>query len=294
MADDPGDWVQEPSEPAPATINQTHEDPADWVHEESAQEKPGIFSRLISAAGHKASELAKDVYHQVSLPSEAASGALNVEPSRPGMWSDEDEARLQLTNNEAQRRAFGLGTLINPASRLPVPSLIPSLAKPKVPPPEEPFGITRTAGEKANDLAMRQAEQMAIRSADPHAVEFAAQRAQQMVNAAEGITKGMNPAKEIVAETPQEAGELVSQSLQKQAAKTKSGVNEAYKTAKESPGELHADAFRSIGQAIKNDLSSAENPVIVNKELTPHAATMIDYLDNNVANLKIQIGRAHV
>src|SRR6185312_6340739 len=32
------------------------------------------------------------------LPGQVASGQLNVQPSVPGQWSDEDEARLQLTN----------------------------------------------------------------------------------------------------------------------------------------------------------------------------------------------------
>ena len=43
-------------------------------------------------------QLAENVYRAITLPGDVATGKVNVAPTRPGEWSDEDEARLQLTN----------------------------------------------------------------------------------------------------------------------------------------------------------------------------------------------------
>ena len=58
------------------------------------------------------------------------------------------------------------------------------------------------------------------------------------------IARGFDPFKAQVAETPQEAGEIVSQSVQNTAAARKADVNAAYKEARGYPGEIHAAAFR--------------------------------------------------
>lgn len=46
------------------------------------------------------------------LPGQAYRGDLNVAPSQPGMWSDEDEARLQANDAEAKKRTLDIAGLI--------------------------------------------------------------------------------------------------------------------------------------------------------------------------------------
>ena len=55
--------------------------------------------------------MAKSAYHGAMLPGQAASGMLSVKPTVPGMWSEEDEARQQFTNQEAFNRVQDLGGL---------------------------------------------------------------------------------------------------------------------------------------------------------------------------------------
>ena len=76
--------------------------------------------------------------------------------------------------------------------------------------------------------------------------------------------------------------------MQTTAASRKAGVNAAYDTAKALPGEIHPDVFTGMPQAIKSDLSALEKPVIIDDKLTPFASKMIDDLDNQVGQLKIQ------
>ena len=56
-------------------------------------------------------QMAKSMYQGAMLPGQAASGMLSVKPSVPGMWSDEDEARQQLTNQTAMNRVTDLAGL---------------------------------------------------------------------------------------------------------------------------------------------------------------------------------------
>ena len=156
------------------------------------------------------------------------------------------------------------------------------------PQPTGPFGITLSAGEEAGDLAMRQAEQAAIRGADPHAKQWVAQRAAQIEQANKDIVQGLDPLGQTIAQTPQEAGALVSQGVQSAAGTAKAAVAQAYQQARAMPGEIHAGVFEGMSQGIKGDVSLGDNPVIIDDKTTPFASKMIDDLDNRISQLKIQ------
>jgi hypothetical protein len=57
-------------------------------------------------------KLAESIYGAFALPGQVASGVLNVPPSQPGMWSDEDEAKSQATQGTMMNRAADLGGLV--------------------------------------------------------------------------------------------------------------------------------------------------------------------------------------
>jgi hypothetical protein len=54
-------------------------------------------------------KMAQGLLDAARLPGQVAGGILNVPPSQPGMWSDEDEAKSQATNQTMMNRAADLG-----------------------------------------------------------------------------------------------------------------------------------------------------------------------------------------
>ena len=168
---------------------------------------------------------------------------------------------------------------------LPVPKGLPrgSAALPE----DAPFGVTLSAGEKANDMGMRQAEQAAIRGGDPHAQAWLAQRQAQVQAANDALVKGIDPYAQEVASTPQESGQLVSQGVQSAAANSKAAVNAAYTQARALPGEIDPSVFTEMPEGIKTELAASDEPVVVD-HTTPFASKMIDYLNQRVGQLDIQ------
>ena len=61
-------------------------------------------------------QLAKSVYGAVTAPGDVFTGKANVAPSTPGQWSDEDEARLQMTNQSIADRTSDLAKIATPIS----------------------------------------------------------------------------------------------------------------------------------------------------------------------------------
>lgn len=175
----------------------------------------------------------------------------------------------------------GLSTIRGPA---PVPP---------APVPNGPLGVTLSEGQETGKLPLIQQEQAAIRgqmgdAAQTRAQEFVNQQKAEVASAQERIAQGFDPFNATIAETPQEAGALISDSLQTAAAQRKAGVKQAYDTAKSYPGEIHADAFRDMGNTIKNDLTNRPEPVIIDDKLTPYASRAIQDIDDRVSKLFIQ------
>lgn len=179
---------------------------------------------------------------------------------------------------------------------LPIPKRMPNIARPRAPvapPVPDPLGVTLSEGQATGDLSAIQREQAAVRGqsgspAQQHAQQFFDQQRGQLENARTDIAQGLDPAGQRIAETPQAAGEVVSQQLQRADAQRKAGVTAAYDKAKSYPGEVHSDAFEGISNKIKTDLSSRADPIVVDDKLTPFASHAIKDLDDRIANLRIQ------
>lgn len=182
---------------------------------------------------------------------------------------------------------------------LPVPKHIPRIGKigEEARTPglvnEGPLGVTLSEGQTSGDLSAIQREQAAVRGqsgppAQQHAQQFFDQQKTQLEAARAELAKGLDPAGQRLAETPQAAADLTQQSMQRIAAQRKAGVTQAYDTAKGYGGEIHAEAFNGIAPKIKNDLSLRDDPIIIDDKLTPFASRAIQDIDNRVANLQIQ------
>ena len=132
---------------------------------------------------------------------------------------------------------------VETALGLAMPGKVKSLPVPPAPTPGA-FGITKSAGEAAGDLGMRQAEQEAIRQGTPHTQAWEAQRAAQLDAAKDQITAGFDPSGQQLASTPGEAGNLLQQGLQRTEASRKATVDlVVHSKARAQPGEIHASSF---------------------------------------------------
>ena len=151
-----------------------------------------------------------------------------------------------------------------------------------------------TEGEQTGDLALRQAEQGAIRGqagkpAQEHAEEFLnVARPQQLAEDKDFVVKSLDPVgNQELATNTADAANLVQQSLQRESARSKAQVKSLYDRAKALPGEIDADTFADMPQSIKTDLSSRPESVIIDDN-TPVASRMINYLDNQIGQLRIK------
>ena len=75
-----------------------------------ADEQKGILARLMTETWP--ARAGRGILDALMLPGQVAGGILNVQPERPGYWSDTDEARSQLTNQTMMNRAADLGGLM--------------------------------------------------------------------------------------------------------------------------------------------------------------------------------------
>lgn len=165
-------------------------------------------------------------------------------------------------------------------------------SSPPSPPATGPLGVTLSEGQATRDLGAIQREQVALRApsgaAGERAKEFAAQQAQQVQSARDRVARGFDQFGQRVVETPQEAGQLVQQSVQQEAAARKADVANAYDRAKALPGDIDSGAFNDIATSIKTDLSSRPDPVVIDDKLTPFASHAIKDVEQRIANLQIQ------
>src|SRR5262249_37325148 len=85
---------------------------------------------------------------------------------------------------------------------------------------------------------------------------------------------------------PQEAGEVVGDALRSRASSDRAGYKAAYDDALSREGEFSDLAFKDIGERSRRDGLKAPQPVIID-ENTTNASKAIDYIDRNLANLRI-------
>ena len=133
---------------------------------------------------------------------------------------------------------------------LPVPKGIPRIGKAAELPAELEFGVTLSGGEAANDLAMRQKEQASIRRGEQPAWE--AQRAAQLEAAQADIAKQLDPGGQNIAETPTEAGDIVSGSLQRTEADRRQLVNSEAAFLVPTSTVHPLDAADNVAQTLRN------------------------------------------
>jgi hypothetical protein len=168
---------------------------------------------------------------------------------------------------------------------LPMPRALPRAPARMPPPTTERMGVTLSEGQVGRDteqgLALLKREQNAM--VDPtapghaRAQAFRAQQDQQVAQAQENVARSFDPAGEIAAETPYEAGQVISQGVREARDMRKAQVDWAYGFAREQPGIINTQVFREMPQRVANDLVQRDVPVLVN-ENTPYAQAALRYI----------------
>jgi len=155
-----------------------------------------------------------------------------------------------------------------------------------------PVPITR--GQATGDVVAQQEEQAALRGAlgqRPAAAArqfFEGEQAPAVEQARGVVGRGLDEFGMNIVDNPQAAGELVGESVQRAASRSKAGYKQLYDEAFSAPGSIDSIAFRNVGTRIKGELADAQSPVIVDDVTTPIASRMIQHIDNQISNLRVQ------
>lgn len=80
-------------------------------------------------------------------------------------------------------------------------------------------------------------------------------------------------------ENPREAAEIVGQTVRDAAAANRNEFRQRYDEFGRLPGEFRVDAVRGMGTRVRNSLEVAEQPIIIDDQLTPAASRAIQALD---------------
>lgn len=80
-------------------------------------------------------------------------------------------------------------------------------------------------------------------------------------------------------ENPREAGEVVGQNVRDAAAANRQEFKGLYREFGQLPGEFNPKAVRGLGTRIGEDLSTRDEPVLIDEQLTPSASKALKALD---------------
>ncbi len=136
--------------------------------------------------------------------------------------------------------------------------------------------IPLTEGMATGDEAKQAAEEIARRgSAGPKAEAVAkdadAARMAATAEARDAIGSGLSADGRQLVDSPQQAGEAVSQGVADRAAAAKDAYQQSYKAAFDEPGSLPRAAFDDVGDTVNTRLSNPDDPIFIDPLLTPHA-----------------------
>ncbi len=163
------------------------------------------------------------------------------------------------------------------------------------PPPRVPqnvgdFNVPISRGQASGDFSSIMSEQAALRGGlgeGPQRIaqSFADAQAQANNAAREGIAQRFNPAGNVVAENPIAAGELVSNAVQDKAAQARNVYKGLYNEVAQAPGDIPANAFGRVGNAVETRLANAAEPIILDNVTTPNATKALGDLKNRIGAL---------
>ena len=102
-------------------------------------------------------------------------------------------------------------------------------------------------------------------------------RAQDNIRSLLGDRRGT-----VFANNPQEAGEIVSEAVQRKAREAKAAYRHGYENFGKMAGDFESSAFDSLGRSIRTKLAQRAEPVIVDEVTTPVATRALKDIDETL------------
>lgn len=148
-------------------------------------------------------------------------------------------------------------------------------------PHEQPINSPADAGASLNaELAGRAAEARGTRDAatglaerEAGAARTASEEGSRTIGDA---IRGSVPA----IDNPREAGEIINRATRERAAAHRADFNQLYDEFRDLPGSIERAGIDGMSNRIRHDLSYADNPVVVDDQLTPAATRALGALDD--------------
>jgi hypothetical protein len=256
--------------PVPLTVGQQTQDPNIIMEEQRAlrgADSPaanaaaseyfqGVQKPAVEAAGEAvARRMSPGGELTATTPQEGAEGLLNALGQRG-----------QADAGEAARQAELLGTARQGLSR----SLTPPSA------PSNPLDAASVV--QAQIGSMRQGEQQAVQQATDR-VEQNSQR----------LMASFHPEGQVLANSPMEAGQVVSDAVSQARANAEGAYRDAYQTMRETPGHFHPASFNGISERIGSAVTTPDS-IPINAETTPNAHQALGNLDEMLNGITQQRG----
>ena len=108
------------------------------------------------------------------------------------------------------------------------------------------------------------------------------QNAARLQAAHEDIRSGLSPDNTVLAQSPQEASEIISGAVTRAEEQAREARDAAYASFREMPGQFDPKAFRGIGNDIRKSLNVGDDPVTLNNKTTPMAVAAVQDMDRTL------------
>lgn len=154
--------------------------------------------------------------------------------------------------------------------------------------------VPLSSGQATGDVTAQMMENTALRGGEGQAPQrvaeqfFRGEQVPAVEQARAAIGQQFDRGGRAVVDNPQAAGEMIGERVRDLEQASRQRYQNLYDTALSQPGDIHADAFRDIGQSIKGALSARRQPVIIDDVTTPVASRAIQDVDRTISELRIQ------
>ena len=139
--------------------------------------------------------------------------------------------------------------------------------------------LSEAASSLNSDVAERAESARALQSEAEHQAAQEAESQRGIVSdQGKALTDAIRGVSQPI-ENSREAGEVVGQNVRDAAAANRQEFKNRYNEVAQLPGEFRVDAVQGLGTRVRNDLTFASQPVIIDDQLTPAASRAIQALD---------------
>lgn len=139
--------------------------------------------------------------------------------------------------------------------------------------------IINSPHDAADMVSTRLGEQAASRQ------QALAVDAQNVAQQHEALRTGLSPTGGVLANSPYEAADFISNAVGHSAEQARAAYTQAYDQLAQLPGQFHPAAFNRIGDSIRGDLNRGAQPIRIDAQTTPIASGALHDLDEILSGI---------